>query len=302
MEAATRQRVLAAIAALEYRPNAAARALATGRFGAFGVATFDLSSYGSARTLAAITVAAQAERYAVTIVPVAARTERAVRNALDHLAVRSVDGVVVVESELLDHHGLRFPDGMAAVVVNGEETGRPSVDTDQAAGARMATEHLLDLGHRSVWHVSGPENDYAARHRAASWVETLVNAGRPVPPRLPGDWSAASGYAAGRWLAEQVDATAIFAANDEMALGVLRALHEAGRRVPDEASVVGFDDIPQGPYLTPPLTTVRQDFDEVGRACVALLLDQLQNRRAVPVPVTVSPSLVVRASTGPPGQ
>jgi DNA-binding LacI/PurR family transcriptional regulator len=121
-----------------------------------------------------------------------------------------------------------------------------------------------------------------------------------VPPLLVGDWSPASGYRLGLELAQDPSATAIFVANDQMALGVLRAMAERGRKVPDEVSVVGFDDIPDAGSYLPPLTTVHQDFAEVGRRCVQGLLEQIRDARAEPGTVLVPTRLITRASTAPP--
>ncbi len=143
----------------------------------------------------------------------------------------------------------------------GPEASVPVIAVDQVAGAAAATRHLLELGHRTVCHVTGPREFLEAQQRARGWRETLAGAGASVPEPLPGDWSASSGYQLGRRLAENEEVSAIFVANDQIALGVLRAMHEAGRRVTEQVSVVGFDDIPEAPYFTPPLTTVRQDFD-----------------------------------------
>ncbi len=149
--------------------------------------------------------------------------------------------------------------------------GMATVGIDQEAGARAATRHLLDLGHRTVHHIRGPSEWLEAEARAAAWTAELRDHGRRRPRPLLGDWTPSSGYEAGRELAADPGVTAIFVANDQMALGVLLALHEAGRRVPDDVSVVGFDDIPEAAFFHPPLTTVRQDFDELGRRCVARL-------------------------------
>jgi DNA-binding LacI/PurR family transcriptional regulator len=152
-----------------------------------------------------------------------------------------------------------------------------------------------------VWHVAGPHDSYAARRRAESWLATLKKAGAAVPPVLFGDWSVESGYQAGLRLAVQPGVTAVFAANDQMALGAMRALQEADRGIPEDVSVVGFDDIEVAGYLSPPLTTVRQDFDLVGERCVELLVDQIENRRSVPAEtVLVAPRLVVRGSAAAP--
>jgi DNA-binding LacI/PurR family transcriptional regulator len=184
-------------------------------------------------------------------------------------------------------------------VEGGEAPDLPVVCVDQAAGAAAVTRHLLELGHRTVYHVAGPLDWLEAEARLRAWQATLEAAGAPVPEVLAGDWSPRSGYQAGRLLAARDDVSAVFVANDQMALGVLRAFQEAGVDVPGRVSVAGFDDIPEAAYFSPPLTTVRQDFAEVGRRSIALLLDQLAGRVA-PVRVVAPATLVLRASTAAP--
>jgi DNA-binding LacI/PurR family transcriptional regulator len=167
--------------------------------------------------------------------------------------------------------------------------------------AGAATEHLLDLGHHTVHHLAGPQHWYAARDRLAGWRTALTARGRPQPPVVEGDWSAASGYAAGRELAADPAVTAVFAANDDMAIGLIRALTEVGRRVPDDVSVVGFDDVPVAAYITPPLTTVRQPFDAVAREGLERLVHAIEQPHAQLPPAIEPPvELIVRASTSPP--
>lgn len=304
VEPQTRDRVLSAMRMLGYQRNSAARALTLGRFHALGVVTFDITAQGNARTLAAISRAAQASGYSVSVVCVENETEEAVQRAVRQLTEQAVDGLAVIEAQILDRPGFDVSSGVPVVVADGDPARRhSSIDTDQAAGVTAAVRHLLDLGHRTVWHLGGPQNSHAARRRAAAWHDALKSAGAPVPPVRFGDWTAASGYRLGRRIASSPDVTAVFAANDQLALGLVRALHEAGRRVPEDVSVVGFDDTPEAAYFTPPLTTVRQDFEEVGRQCVALLLDQIdppRGGRSAVTAVSVLPELVVRASSAAP--
>ena len=298
----TRRQVLDAMSELGYRPNSAARALKRGEFRTIGVIVFTLSTTGNSRTVEAIATQAAKEGYAITLIPVAAPTQDGVLGAFTRLGELAVDGVIVImEVHLLDTTNLTLPPGVQVVVVDSDAGDRyPVVDTDQADGARQAVRHLLELGHETVWHVTGPAESFASERRALAWRTVLEEAGRPVPPIERGDWSAASGYRAGLRLAARPECTAIFAANDQMALGVLRALHERGRRVPAEVSVVGFDDLPDAASYLPPLTTVHQDFAEVGRRCVQGLLEQLQDVRAEPGTVLVPTTLIPRASSGPP--
>jgi len=303
--ATTRDQVLAAMAQLDYRPNSAARALKWGEFHTIGVILFTLASIGNSRTVEAIAMEAAQREYATTLMPVAAPTQDAVFGAFTRLEELAVDGIIVImEVHLLDQAEVRLPPGVHVVVVDSDAGDRYTVvDTDQAEGARQATRHLLDLGHRTVWHIAGPEESFAAERRAAAWRSTLEAEGRRVPRLLRGDWSAESGYRAGLTLADDRACTAVFAANDQMALGLLRALHERGRAVPDEVSVVGFDDLPDAASFFPPLTTIHQDFAEVGRRCVDAVLRQIHaepRRRPAHGTTLVPTRLVVRASTAPP--
>ncbi|WP_432166944.1 LacI family DNA-binding transcriptional regulator [Streptomyces sp. bgisy031] len=298
----TRERVLAAMKELGYRPNSAARALKRGDFRTIGVITFTLSTTGNMRTLEAIATSAAQEGYAVTLLPVAVPTQDEVRGAFSRLGELAVDAVIVImEVHLLDSASLTLPPHVKVVVADSDADDRYAVvDTDQAGGTRDAVRHLLDLGHRTVWHLAGPSESFAAQRRTDAWRKALESAGRAVPPLVRGDWSADSGYRAGLRLAEQADCTAVFAANDQMALGLLRALEERGRKVPEDVSVIGFDDIPDSGSFQPPLTTVHQDFAEVGRRCVESALRQVRQGEAEPGATLVPTRLVVRESTGRP--
>src|SRR4051794_10571379 len=292
---ATRERVLDAIGKLGYRPNRLARALVTGRSRTLGVLSFDTTLYGPASTLFAIERAAHEAGYFVSIASLRAPDAESLRGGVERLLESGVEGVLVIAPQESAARGLlELPADVPVVATEAAPAGDvPLVAADQRGGARLVTEHLLGLGHETVWHVAGPAGWLEAADRVRGWRAALEAAGAPVPPPLAGDWSARSGYAAGRGLAE---ATAVFAANDQMALGVLRALHELGRRVPDDISVVGFDDIPEAAYFSPPLTTVRQRFDEIGARALRLLLARIENG-AGRTGEAVRPELIIRAST-----
>ena len=270
----TRERVVQAMQVLGYRPNGAARALRSGRFHTIGVIMTTLQTFGNMRTLDAVAREAARSDYSVTLMPIADPTLLRVSGAYERLSAQAVDGaVIILEARLLDQAEFALPPGIPVVVVDsGAGPGYTVVDTDQALGARQATEHLLSLGHAHVWHVAGPSTSYSAANRAASWRRTLADHGIAPPPALPGDWTSESGYRAGTALARRPEVTAVFAANDQMALGVMRALHEAGRSVPEDVSVVGFDDMEEARSFWPPLTTIRQDFTAVGRLSFQKLL------------------------------
>ncbi|RJL32728.1 LacI family DNA-binding transcriptional regulator [Bailinhaonella thermotolerans] len=297
----TRARVLAAVRKLGYRPNSAARRLVTGRSGALGVVSFDTTLYGPASTLHAIEQAARRRDYVLNIASLDTLNRLSIEDAVDRLRAQSVDGVIVVAPHESAAEGLNhLPAELPVVAVDaGDSPSVPVVMVDQYGGAVRATRHLLSLGHETVWHITGPDDWVDARGRAEGWKAALEAAGRQAPEPLAGDWTARSGYRAGRRLAADPAVTAVFAANDQMALGLLRALREAGRRVPEDVSVVGFDDIPEAAYLWPPLTTVRQDFHEVGAQAVDLLLSRLAGAPA-PGARTVEPELIVRESATPP--
>jgi DNA-binding LacI/PurR family transcriptional regulator len=299
---ATRQQVLAAMKELGYRPNSAARALKRGEFRTLGVILFNMSTIGNMRTLEAVATSAAEEGYATTLQPVTVPTQDEVRGAFTRLGELAVDGIVIImEVHLLDTATVSLPPHAQVVVVDSNAGDRYSVvDTDQAGGAEAAVRHLLDLGHATVWHLAGPEESFAAERRVERWRTVLAAEGREEPEVLRGDWSAEPGYREGRRLAAEPGCTAVFVANDQMALGVLRAMHEAGRRVPEDVSVVGFDDIPEAASYMPPLTTVHQDFAEVGRRCVATVLRQIREDATERGTDLVPTRLVVRGSTAPP--
>ena len=302
VRAETRERVLRAVQELHYRPNSMARALVTGRSWTLGVVSFDTTLYGPASTLFGIERAAHAQGYFISTVSVTSLDRASVLEAVERLRGQGVDGILIITpQEAAVEAVLHLPRDTPVVAVEaGPEEAVPVVAVDQVLGAAAATRHLLELGHRTVWHVAGLSDWLEARQRIEGWTTALEEAGADVPPLVSGDWSARSGYELGRRLATVRDVTAIFAANDQMALGILRALYEAGREVPRDLSIVGFDDIPEAPYFAPPLTTVRQDFNEVGRQSVMLLLDEVAASARSSTRVIVPPQLKVRESTAPP--
>jgi DNA-binding LacI/PurR family transcriptional regulator len=297
VRAATRQRVEDAMRKLEYRPNPVARALVTGRSRTLGVVSFDTTLFGPASTLFGIERAAHDADYFVSIVSLRSLDRSSVMSAVERLRAQGVDGILVIApQESASQAILHLPQDVPVVAAEaGPGESVPLVAVDQVEGARLATQHLLDLGHSTVWHISGPSDWLEAQDRVDGWRSTLEAAGAAPPPLLVGDWSARSGHELGTRLGPEV--TAVFVANDQMALGVVRSLHEAGRRIPGDISVVGFDDIPEAEYFTPPLTTVRQNFNEMGRRSLLLLLEQIESRSRAPVRETVPPELIVRAST-----
>ncbi|HVT66748.1 MAG TPA: substrate-binding domain-containing protein, partial [Trebonia sp.] len=298
----TRLRVQAAISELGYRPNKAARVLVTGTSQVIGVVSRSSTLFGPASTLSSLAEEAVRRGFTVNVESVRALDRQPIADAIGRHLDQRVAGLVVIApvesaNEALD--GL--PEGIPLVTIDGDPA-RPTelVTVDQEAGAYAATRHLLDAGHATVWHVSGPGDWFDARGRVAGWRRALAEAGAEIPPLMPADWLAASGYRNGQILARMSDVTAIFAANDHLALGILRALHERGRRVPQDVSVVGFDDVPEAAYYIPPLTTVRPDFDAVAAASLDLLLAQIASGRRLGDRRVLTPALVTRDSVAPP--
>ncbi|MCT9819781.1 LacI family DNA-binding transcriptional regulator [Microbacterium sp. W1N] len=298
---ATREKVLVSMRALGYRTNSAARALKMGRFDTIGVIMFTLETLGNVRTLDAIASAAAPAGYSVTLMSVPDPTMGAVSGAYQRLSRQAVDGVIIIfEASLLDRMEISLPPGLPVVVIDSNAgSGYTVIDTDQAQGARIATEHLLGLGHPQVWHIAGPASSFSAGHRAESWRATLRTAGITPPPIVHGDWTTESGYRIGLELGARPEVTAIFAANDQMALGAMRALHELGRDIPGDVSVVGFDDMDESRAFWPPLTTVHQSFRTVGRLAMEKLLAQIDDPGAPAETTFIPTELVARESTGP---
>lgn len=306
----TRERVTSAMNELGYRPNGAARALKSGQFHTIGAIAFTLQTVGNIRLLEALSAEAARSEYAVTLIPVADRTLDLFSGAYSRLTEQAVDGAVIFyEDEFADHTRFALPPGIPLVgLATGDAMpGYTVVDADQRQGAILATEHLLSLGHSRIWHVAGPEASFAANSRAKAWRDTLINAGIAPPPTLRGDWSARSGYDCAMQLGQRPrdEVSAIFAANDQMALGVMTALKVLGRAVPDDVSVIGFDDIDEASFFSPPLTTIHQDFETVGQIAVRQLLKMVHAgyqplAESGQPDVTIVPTkLITRASTGP---
>ncbi|WP_345645094.1 LacI family DNA-binding transcriptional regulator [Streptomyces tremellae] len=304
---ATRAQVRRAIEELGYRRNPSARALVTRRTRTVGVVACNPTLYGPASTLVGLQEAAMAEGYLVSAVTLRRFDADALADAVEGLGDWGVEGVVVMvpQGETVAALESLDPPFPVVTVEGGHDLPIPGVCVDQELGGRMVTSHLLAAGHRTVWHVAGPQNWLEAGARLRGWRRTLEEAGARVPPVIEGDWTPLSGYRAGQELAGRALAggaglSAVFVGNDQMAVGVLRAFREAGIAVPGQVAIAGFDDIPEAEFLTPPLTTVRQDFTAVGEASIRLLVDRIESagpRGAAQV--VIEPRLIVRGSTTP---
>ncbi|MCU1579297.1 MAG: DNA-binding LacI/PurR family transcriptional regulator [Rhodoglobus sp.] len=299
----TRDRVETAIKKLKYRRSTVARALATNRTKNIGLISTGLALHSHSKRMIAFNEAARASGYQVSMASLPTAEQEPMQAALDVLLGQGVEGIVLI---VADKRALDIIDSLEidvpfVVADSGGSTHRKNVAIDQFLGARMATAHLADLGHRAIGHLAGPDWSLDASERLRGWRTELESRGLPVPEPRFGNWTPESGYERGREFAASREATAIFSANDTMALGLLHSLADNGVRVPDAISVVGFDDIPEAAHFIPPLTTVRQDFVQLGFQIMSTLLGLIEERGAAEV-VGTEPELVVRKSTAPPAR
>jgi DNA-binding LacI/PurR family transcriptional regulator len=299
--AKTRARVLKAIAELGYRPNLAARRLATRRSSVIGMVGTKITYYGPAQVMVSIEETAKRRGYNLMFVGVERPSKARVVAAIDDLCEHQVDGVILgvnVEGSIDAIHKLCHGTPFVALDTNAAPAV-PNVMVDQQYGTRLAIEHLLDLGHKQIAFVTGPPLWSASKERRKGWEKALKHVGLKQGPCIEGDWSAESGFAAAVKLLEREprDFTAIVAANDHMALGVLRALHAKDIRVPEQISVVGYDDLPESRFFEPPLTTIHHDFAGQGERCVEILLSMIKRQTFDPGLQLLRPELVIREST-----
>ncbi|MEN0128829.1 MAG: LacI family DNA-binding transcriptional regulator [Brevundimonas sp.] len=297
----TRDRVLEAIATLGYRRNSAARTLVTRRSDTLGVVTPASALHGPTSTLVGFEEAARVAGWYVSVATVRQVDAETMRRTVEHFLDQGVDGVVVIAPTTEIAEAVAGIDSSVPIVMISSTPDVPpgahvhAVGVDQRQGARLATRHLLAAGHSTVLHVAGPQDWFDAQDRLVGWREECEAAGVEMPEPIITGWQADDGYAVGRQLIEAGLPTAIFAANDQLALGLEHAFWEAGVRVGPDVALVGFDDEAGSAHYVPPLTTVRQDFAELGRLATAVMQAALDGapstRRVLP------PELVARASS-----
>lgn len=269
----TREKVTSAIEKLRFHPSASARALARRRAMRLGVLVDSPVEYGPNSMLHAFEAAAHEAGYAVSSFTTGDDEKLPVDAAVGGLVSQELDGLCVItpresSMRMLLQRSMNLP---MIFLLPDKLEGLSTASVDQYGGAKLAMEHLLELGHRRIAHLGGPNDWFDARERERAWRETLAASGLAAGVYGEGDWTADCGYAWASTL-DVTECTAVFAANDQMALGVIHGLSERGIQVPEQMSVVGFDDVPDARHYLPPLTTVRQDFIELGELAVRLLL------------------------------
>jgi DNA-binding LacI/PurR family transcriptional regulator len=249
--------------------------------------------------LHAIRESARDVGYALNTVTLKSIDRESVENGIQELVSAGVDGLVIIAPHYVgDKPFSNIPGSVPTVIVESEDTGKiPSVNVDQILGAQLAVEHLISLGHKRIAHISGPENWFETQKRIEGWKCALEKSKLSTKSLVAGDWSARSGYEATKEILKDPKVTAIFAANDSMALGALKALSEAKIAVPSKMSLIGFDNLPESEFLVPELTTVVQDFQEVGKRSLDLLIAQIEGKKISTKRLDITPTLAIRAST-----
>ncbi len=296
----TRKRVLEAMEQLEFVPSLAARALVTSKSGLIGILAAETTLYGPAGGVNAMEVEARRQGYMTITRSINPDEEDEIRDGVQHLRLLGVEGIIVITTHNRPAIVAReMLPGFPVVAIDAEDTADDlSVEVENEDAAARATQHLIDLGHKAILHISGPEPSFVSRQRAAGYTRAMRRA--RLKPRIEaGDWAIATGYRVG--MAYDFDGqrvTAVFTANDSLALGLYRACRERGLAIPARLSVVGFDDIPEAEYFDPPLSTMRQEFAEIGQRAMTLLLRRLAGEQALQSEF-VTPAFRLRASTGP---
>ncbi|MBO1752082.1 LacI family DNA-binding transcriptional regulator [Actinotalea sp. BY-33] len=295
---ATRERVEHAIAQLRYSPSPAARSLVSRRTRTLGLIAPAVADYGPTRIGMTFTMAARAARYSVDTVNTVDDDPGAVRAAIEGLLRQRVDGIVLIVMDIGVLEMVRELDLSVPVVAAASSSRRSPllVQIDQYRGARAAVRHLAESGHTRIAHIAGPARAADAVERIRGWRDELAERGLPVVDLVYGDWSAEAGYTLGLEM-DLEPGMAVFTSNDQTALGLMSALRERRLSVPEDISIVGFDDIPESAFLYPPLTTVRQNFAALGELMLQKVLVTLEDGEDETTDTPLATKLVVREST-----
>lgn len=294
----TKTRVLKAMETLGYRPNQAARALASAKTKMLGILSSDTDFTGPASMVHEMELAARAKGYFAVSCGIDPTSMDSVQGGIDHLMNLGVEGLAIVTpyADAVEYVRQRVVTIPVVSLDSMYRMDELAVSVDNFAGAVAATEYLIELGHRNIVHISGPKNWFESATRSAGYTATMLNQ-RLEPQIIEGDWQIETGYN----IAMRLDVigrniTALFVANDRMALGVQNAMRKRNIDIPNRLSVIGFDDLPESRFYYPSLTTVRQDFKQLGESAMQLLLQELEGRTLKKLDRLV-PELIVREST-----
>lgn len=294
----TLERVQRAIGELGYRPNRAARALVTRRTRTIGVLLTARTLHGPYSSFLAIVDAAAERGYGVTATPAATDSAESIADAVDQLLAHGIDGIVAIAPQDRARRMLRsLAPNVPVITLQGAPDEVEDFGLDQREGARIAVEHLIGLGHRGILHVPGPRGWAESEERDRGYRQAMIDHGLEPVTSEHGDWTVGAGFRVGRAALLEAPVTAVFAANDDMAIGVLAAARDLGLRVPEDLSVVGVDDMPVAGFVSPALTTVRQDFPLIGRWALDGLIGEIEGEAPRPARPRVTPELIARAST-----
>lgn len=302
----TRERILVTIKELNYQPFAYARGLAANRTYTLGLVTADFSDFWFSHVVTGAEKEASEHGYCFMLGNSTCEPENEPK-FLELLTQRRVEGVLFVRANCENEyeHLLRLKEFKVPVVTTGHylpDVGLAMVDVDNISGGRKATDYLIELGHTRIAMITGPSNWKSVVDRHNGYVQAMQAAGIPVDPELVlGDtWLHRNGYENTKLLLEKgKQFSAIFAHNDRIARGAIHALYEAGLRVPEDVSVIGYDDIPEAEYSDPPLTTIRQPMDEIGQAATRLLIQMIEDSSVAPEQIMFDTTLVIRSSCRP---
>jgi DNA-binding LacI/PurR family transcriptional regulator len=303
---ATRLRIMKTANQLGYRPNMTARHLVSRRSTVVGLVTFGTRHYGPSQTMINVEEAAKAAGYSVMFAGLTEENVEQIRRAVNKLCAHQVAGVLMHLPLEIDLRILQDLCRNIPFVALDSDFGfaAHSVLVQQDRASQMATRYLINLGHRKIAYLRAPLLWRAARLRYEGWLHAL-KAARLIPgPLAEGDWTSTGGFEATLDLLKhhRGEFTALLVANDQMALGAIRALEERGLRVPVDVSVVGFDNIPEAGCFRPPLSTVSQDFAAVAKLGFQCLMDQLAGVSVTPKIYTVKPTFVERLSATAPAR
>ena len=297
----TKARVEKAMTSLGYRPNLAARALASSKTHMLGILSSDTDFTGPAAMVHHMEIAARQKGYFVVSVGIDANDPKSVKDGMEHLLKLSVEGIAVVTPQLEAVELVRSQlDGIPIVTLDSMyRMDELAVSVDNFAGGVTATQHLIDLGHRNIVHISGQKGWFESTTRAAGYTSTMLGANL-IPQVIDGDWEISTGHRVG----SQLDVlgkgiTALFIANDRMALGFMHAMRDRGISIPHDVSIVGFDDLEETAYYSPPLTTLKQDFKALGSRAMELLMAEIAGQTTKKMDRLI-PNLILRSSTAAP--